>query len=180
MQTLWQRLEAQIVRHEPTRCVTASRVASLEEISEVENSLGIQLPEELKQFYLKFSRDWAWRLGNWIIQPLPDLGYLTDSMLGKMVIDHVFTDKEQSWNAKWIDFAEEVDGKKFMCMNLDPETDVELPESFFTQIGEVFEFDTEEYSVLSEGVSFREWLENLLTQLEMPQDKPLQKSQSGA
>ncbi len=166
MQSLWQRLEAQLVRHEPTKCVTASRVASEMEIFEVESELGVSLPDELKIFYQKFSHDWAWRLGSWVIQPLPDLGFLTDYMSGKMVFDYVFVDKEQDWNPKWIDFAEDLDGKKFMCLNLDTDTYVEASESLFSKVGEVFEFDMEEGYVLVEGVSFRDWLEDLLTDLE--------------
>lgn len=170
MQTLWQRLEAQIVRHEQTKCVTSSRVASPEEISDVEESLGVKLPEELKQFYQKFTHDWAWRLGGWIIQPLPDLGYLTDYMSGKIVSDREFKDDRQYWNRKWIDFAEEVDGKKFMCLNLDSNADKEAMERMFTQVGDVFEFDVERGYILNEGVGFREWLEDLLDELESQSD----------
>lgn len=168
MQTLWQRLEAQIVRHEQTKCVTSSRVASEEEIVEMEKSLGVTLPEELKQFYQKFTHDWAWRVGCWIIQPLPDLGYLTDSMSGKIIADDVFNDREQYWNPKWIDFAEEVDGKKFMCLNLDTNTDKDAVESKF---GDVFEFDVEEGYLLNEGIGFLEWLEDLLDELESQGDR---------
>ncbi|MBR8836379.1 MAG: SMI1/KNR4 family protein [Stigonema ocellatum SAG 48.90 = DSM 106950] len=166
MQTLWQRIEAHLVPHEQTKCVTAPRVASDEEILEFESELGIKLPDELKLFYQKFSHDWAWRLGNWVIQPLPDLGFLTDYMAGKMVFDYVFVDNEQYWNPKWIDFAEDLDGKKFMCVNLDPDIYVEAQESIFSKVGEVFEFDMEEGYIVVEGVTFRDWLEDLLTELE--------------
>ncbi|GEM_PF-5511436 len=168
LQTLWQRIEAQIVRHEPTKCVTPPKVASEEDIVEVETLLGVKLPDELKMFYQKFSHDWAWRLGRWVIQPLPDLGFLTDCMLGTTVSDHAFTDNEQYWNPKWIDFAEDLDGKKFMCLNLDPDTEIKVTdtESLFTQMEEVFEYDLEEGYIVSEGVNFRDWLEDLLTELE--------------
>lgn len=173
MQTLWQRIEAQIARHEPTRCVTAPRVASDEEISKVEGLLGVKLPDELRTFYQKFSHDWAWRLGRWVIQPLPDLGFLTDSMTETTISDYVVVDNDQYWNPKWIDFAEDLDGKRFMCLNLDTETlDTETEfkatdtENPFTQVGEVFEYDLEEGYILSQGVGFRDWLENLLTELE--------------
>ncbi|MDR9895214.1 SMI1/KNR4 family protein [Aetokthonos hydrillicola Thurmond2011] len=167
MQTLWQRIDAQLVRHEQTKCVTPPRVASDEEIFEVEQLLGVKLPDELKLFYQKFSHDWAWRLGRWIIQPLPDLGILTDTMSEKIVYDNLFVDDEQYWNPKWIDFAEDLEGKKFMCLNLDREDDAEeLAERIFFDVGEVFEFDIEEGCVLRKGVSFLDWLENLLSELE--------------
>lgn len=167
MQTLWQRIDALVVRHEQTKCVTPPRVASDEEIFEVEQLLGVKLPDELKLFYQKFSHDWAWRLGRWIIQPLPDLGILTDTMSEKIVYDNLFVDDEQHWNPKWIDFAEDLDGKKFMCLNLDRADDAsELAERIFIDVGEVFEFDIEEGCVLRKGVSFRDWLENLLSELE--------------
>ncbi len=166
IQSLWQRIDAIVARHEPTKCVTPSRVASDEEIFAVETLLGVKLPDELRLFYQKFSHDWAWRLGRWVIQPLPDLGFLTDCMTGSTVCDYVFVDSGQYWNPKWIDFAEDLDGKKFMCLNLDPDTEVESTGSLFSLVGEVFEFDMEDGHILGEGVSFREWLEDLLTELE--------------